>query len=1428
MAGLSGVWARLRAAMIATTRVSDDDQFDRAIVRSVLVTLVFTTGSASVVLLATGTNDRAIAPAGLATTSLLALGSLRRLGARPVAWIVTATFLFVPLVVQATQSGVRDPAGFVSLVAIAFAAVMLGRRAAVVAIAVSVLGAVTLYVLERFDVIEPEPADATVSLIARTAILIALGAMLIAYLLQGERVAALRSVAERERDATTAFYERVLGASSLMVSVIDGTTGRRIWASPALVDLLGVTPEQFNTMADEERWALIHPDDRAAEQQRIADVQAGRIDDVGGVHRLRTTAGWRWCRVQFTRLDAGEGPPLRVESVTDEHERTESDRRRLSMLDASPIPAAVRTIDADELVYVNPAWTRLTGLDAAGYNAVHGDDGFALIHPDDHQIVRDAVRGPERGPAVARFRTIGGDYRWFQAAIRRHDSNGDGRPDQLLVFQTDITDVLEGQARADAMIGKSPVAHVIFDLDSNVIEYANDALTELSGRTMDEWNDLGPPDVRAERIGTPAEDRSAIFAAIDEAFSTGTATSVRRRWRHADGTTRWLDCRYQAFPDPLNPEARRVLMTAADITDEISAAAQHSALLESAPVLVTIGDVASGIRTYVSPEFTRVTGYTLDQYNALSREEQRALVHPDDRHEVLARAQAFAASNGTTGDQVMYRLQTVDGWRWVTTEARVLETESDGSLKTIMVSAVDVHDRVDAESFRESILDASPAGITVYDFLEDRIDYVNAAFIELTGHSRDDLAALPSAFTHLVPEPERTTMVSASILARRTGESRSVRHRIRQADGSYAWYESTLRRFPEDDPGQRTLVSSVEITAQMEAEARSQTILESSPNIIVVYDPDGRSTEYANPTFMRITGFDLDDLAAIDRAEAHQLLHPADDQREADAIDQAVAGGEPVSLTVRVRTAGGEYRWLQSLYQHLPDPTGAKPRRVLITGTDVTDLLAAEVLTRSIVEASPVSFTVYDQAKQRYEWTNPAFVHATGFDADELNAHTADGRPTMTLADDRAIEDHAIEQAVRTGESIEVRHRLRDADGRIRSFDSRYTSLRDVEGQPTERILVSSIDITDRLEAESREHAVLSSSPAMTIVVDIDRQTLIYANRSFLEFNGATDVKAPQVDMPVLGDNVPAEDLPLLGVAVATVVRDDTPQVVAHRFRRSDGTLRHFQSHVARFPDPLGLDKRLVVITSIDVTKRRAAEAALEAERARLERANRDLQEFVYIASHDLQEPLRTLSAFTDLLSLELPDDLSDDAQASLRFIRQGAGRMRSLVQGLLEYSRIGPGRHVRNIDMAALVTGLIDDLADQISREDAMIHVGTLPVVRGDGTELRLIVQNLVSNAIKFRHPDRTPEVTVDAAATADGWRFSVTDNGIGVADRHVERIFAIFQRLHAADTYEGSGMGLAYAKRAVANHGGEIGVESDPEVGSTFWFTLSSNGEA
>jgi len=256
----------------------------------------------------------------------------------------------------------------------------------------------------------------------------------------------------------------------------------------------------------------------------------------------------------------------------------------------------------------------------------------------------------------------------------------------------------------------------------------------------------------------------------------------------------------------------------------------------------------------------------------------------------------------------------------------------------------------------------------------------------------------------------------------------------------------------------------------------------------------------------------------------------------------------------------------------------------------------------------------------------------------------------------------------------------------------------------------------------------------------------------------------------------------------------------------------------------------VVALRIVDVqVVRRKTPQEVEAERlarqvAALSQSNTDLERFAHVVAHDLQQPLRSVSGFADLLAARSYDRLDERGRESLGFIRDGVERMGAMLDGILDYSRVaGRGLSRERVDMDAVVRDAIADLARAIEDRGAQVTVEPLPVVEGDPVQLRQLVSNLLANALKFSG-DAPPRVEIEAGETDAGWTFAVRDAGIGIDPRDTERIFGMFARVHAngAGQAEGTGIGLAVCRRIVERHGGEIWVESTPGGGSTFRFTL------
>jgi signal transduction histidine kinase len=309
------------------------------------------------------------------------------------------------------------------------------------------------------------------------------------------------------------------------------------------------------------------------------------------------------------------------------------------------------------------------------------------------------------------------------------------------------------------------------------------------------------------------------------------------------------------------------------------------------------------------------------------------------------------------------------------------------------------------------------------------------------------------------------------------------------------------------------------------------------------------------------------------------------------------------------------------------------------------------------------------------------------------------------------------------------------------------------------------------------------------------------------------------------------------GVAPGTLVGQSAEELVRKpgavtRLQVAGGLPRWVRATVRPLVEGGGDGPYPVVVSLADVTEQHeatialaAAHAELERRAGELERSNADLEQFAYVASHDLSEPLRMVSSYLQLLRRRYHGQLDADADTFIDFAVDGATRMRALIDDLLTYSRVGSAaRPPAPVDLDAAAGDALRALDAAVADAGATITVDALPTVPGDRVELSQLFQNLVANALKFRAPDRAPRIAISAERATHAWLVRVADNGIGVDPQHAARIFKMFQRLHTPEDYPGTGIGLAVCSRIAEQHGGRIWVEQTPGGGATFCFTLAA----
>jgi PAS domain S-box-containing protein len=434
-----------------------------------------------------------------------------------------------------------------------------------------------------------------------------------------------------------------------------------------------------------------------------------------------------------------------------------------------------------------------------------------------------------------------------------------------------------------------------------------------------------------------------------------------------------------------------------------------------------------------------------------------------------------------------------------------------------------------------------------------------------------------------------------------------------------------------------------------------------------------------------------------------------------------------------------------------------------------------------------------------------------------------EGFAERLIADGTRTAAEALAQQIGTG--IELTGRRKD--GSEFPIEIMLSPLESNEG-----VLVTAAirDITVRKDAErhlaqmeGRYRGLLEAAPDGMVVVNQAGEIFLLNTQAEKHFGYSRDELIGQKVTNIIPEGF-AERLIADGTRTAAeALAQQIGTGIELIGRRKDGS----EFPIEIMLSPLESAEGILVTAAIrDITVRKVAEANLVEKIEELNRSNEELEQFAYVASHDLQEPLRMVASYTQLLAKRYKGKLDSDADEFIAFAVDGANRMQRLIQDLLTYSRVGKrGLELVNISSERALQQALVNLMGAIERSGALVTHGQLPEVMADEVQLVQLFQNLIGNAIKYRSPG-VPHIHISAVKNgAPKWKFSVQDDGLGIDSQFFERIFGMFQRLHKRDEFEGTGMGLAICKKIVERHGGTISVESKPGLGSTFHFDLASS---
>ncbi len=800
------------------------------------------------------------------------------------------------------------------------------------------------------------------------------------------------------------------------------------------------------------------------------------------------------------------------------------------------------------------------------------------------------------------------------------------------------------------------------------------------------------------------------------------------------------------------------------------------------------------------------------------------LVHPEDRSRIVRESQE-ALQAGRPID-LTYRMVRRDGEvRWLLGRGQV----KAGSLVGLNIDITERKRgeealRVSEARFRAAV--EANSSLLWTNNARGEMEGEQAAWASFTGQKQSEYQGFGWANAVHPDDAQPTIDAWNRAVAER---SRFVfEHRVRRHDG--VWRHFSIRAVPVlDEQGtirewvgvhsdvteERALVKALK-----ESEELFRQAIDSMPQLVRSTRPDGYDDLY-NKQWFEYTGLSFDDMKGGEGWNA--ALHPEDRQLSLEKWRHSLRTGEPYQVEHRCRRFDGEYRWFLERATPIRDKEG-RIVRWFGTSTDIDEQKTAEANLRQqwhtfdVALSHTPDFTYIFDLEGRFTYVNRALLSLL-----QKSLEDARGKNFFELGYPPALAERLqrqIQQVIETQDPVRDHTPFTGPTGETRHYEYIFVPILSGGGR-VEAVAGSTRDITERKQmetalqnSEERLRRVFTQAPVAISVFRGSDFLIELANATYQALLPGREILGRR-----LADVIPELDQPIWN-ALGSVLDTGRP-FLANDFyvpydNDQDGAPEDHWFNVAYHPleDVDGKISGVIAVLA-EVTEQLRA-------RQELERVNRELEEFAHVSSHDLQEPLRMVNIYTQLL---LKRSLADDEEALeyAGFIRDGVKRMEDLIRDLLSYSqaihRDAPLNTTADLNESlAEALKLFDG---QIEEARTMVSAEPLPVVRGDAIQLTHVFQNLLSNCLKYRRNDVTPEIRIAAVETMGECIVSVRDNGIGFQPQYAERIFGLFKRLHK-NKYPGTGLGLAICQRIVERYGGRMWAEGRPGEGSTFYFAL------
>jgi PAS domain S-box-containing protein len=1146
----------------------------------------------------------------------------------------------------------------------------------------------------------------------------------------------------------------------------------------------------------------------------------------------------------------------------------ESERRYQELYDSAPEMYFSVTGDGT-IKSVN-----MTGADYLGYGKEEllGRSIWNLVHPDDLKMVQDKIRmffteRKQHGELEFSRLRKDGTRIWVRERTRLiFDKNN--QPVELFIASRDVTErrlaeeaLKESQRMLSALISNLPAGAFYkrsYDKDSQKwsVEFVSEGILSLTGYRRSDY--LEPVKISYTRMVHPA-DLQYVSGEVKKALLNKNPYKVSYRIKTLSGEEKWVWEQgrgvYNNSGELLGSEGFITDITESkrsEVALQLSEQ-KYRKLAQSAPVAVTRISMTNNLYEFVNDEFVRQSGYTMEEYNNLSDQVLIDMIYADDREKVFSFYKQWGSTGYKDTQHIDYRIINKNKEvLWLDTYL-FAEFDNAGKVLAINQICIDITDQKKAQDvMRESerrfrtLIENSSDLIALID-KDATIIYASPSTTRILGYSLEEYVG-KNGFDFIHPDDKTYTTRLLSELLKKPGGSVTAQYRAKHKSGIWLWMEATGKNMLDDASIGSIVVNYRDITERKLSEQELflqksyfQQLFENSPEGIVILDKNDSVVD-VNKGFEKMFQYNV---AEIKDKDINELIIPEELTEQATQMSLFVLKGEVIHKeTVRKRKDGSLVDVSILAY---PITLGEDQIGVYGIYSDISERKETEKALMNSEERYKAFVQQSSEGISRIEFLEPINIKQPQDEVIELAykfgylAECNDivaKRYGYSSADDiigarfgellPKSDPHNMEYLrsfIKSGfritdaESHEV-----DKEGNIKYFLNNLVGI--IDGNNLIRIWSTQRDITESRLAEEelkktqfRLATLLNNLPDVVLYETGSDHEFISENVMNLLGYPANRITEDKKFFPSL---IHPGDFITTSKKITDWNMSGKPGILTLEFRcrRSDSTYVWLEDHMVAIQAPDG--KQHMAGVMVDITDRKRSEERLKLLAEKLSVSNKELEQFAYVASHDLQEPLRMVASYIQLLQRRYEGKLGKEADEFINYAVDGVVRMKSLINDLLIYSRVNTQElPLEQTDLNDVVEKVINNLKTSIEETHATVVHDKLPVVMANPLHMNQLFQNLVSNAIKF-HGEELPQVQVSAKRNGNEWLFSVKDNGIGIDKEFADRVFIIFQRLHNYKEYPGTGIGLAICKKIVEKLGGHIWVESEAGKGSTFYFTL------